>query len=101
METFEDGVPERTYEIFRDIANPDFSILRGTVDPFLETLAMAVVGTLVGCSLALAVAFGASPVTAGGRWRLNVTKTVMSVVPEVSIVRESVVLIARFATRRR
>ena len=98
VETFEDGVPARTYEIFRDIANPDFSILRGTVDPFLETVAMAVLGTLIGCSLALAVAFGASPVTAGGRWRLAITKSVMSVVRSVPDVMWALVFVSAVGT---
>lgn len=81
--TFADGIPERTSEIFDQILSPDWTILDATLDPFLETLAMAVLGTLIGCSLALLVAFGASAITAGGRKRLAGTKSIMSVIRSV------------------
>lgn len=83
LEVIERGIPDRTREILAQIPNPAFEDAGATVDPFLETLAMAVLGTLFGCSLALLVAFGASAVTAGGRKRLGVTKSVMSLIRSV------------------
>lgn len=96
--TFEDGIPERTREILAQILSPDWSILAATRDPFLETLAMAVLGTLFGCSLALLVAFGASAVTAGGRKRLAVTKSIMSVIRSVPDVMWALIFVSAVGT---
>lgn len=96
--TFADGIPDRTAEIFDQILSPDWSILGATVDPFLETLAMAVLGTLLGCSLALLVAFGASAITAGGRKRLAATKSVMSVIRSVPDVMWALVFVSAVGT---
>lgn len=96
--TFEDGIPDRTREILAQILSPDWSILAATRDPFLETLAMAVLGTLFGCSLALLVAFGASAVTAGGRKRLAVTKSIMSVIRSVPDVMWALIFVSAVGT---
>ncbi len=96
--TFADGIPDRTAEIFDQILSPDWSILGATVDPFLETLAMAVLGTLMGCSLALLVAFGASAITAGGRKRLAATRSAMSVIRSVPDVMWALVFVSAVGT---
>lgn len=77
-ELIERGFNQRTRNVIRLIFNPDWAVVGATVDPFLETVAMAVLGTLIGCSLALAVAFGASRVTAAGTGSYLVTKGLMS-----------------------
>ncbi len=77
------GFNARTREVIRLILHPDWAVFGATVDPFLETVAMAVLGTFIGCLLALVVAFGASDVTAGGRGRYAVTKWVMSLLRSV------------------
>ena len=81
--TFRDGVPDRTQEIIGQVFSPAWEDFGATVDPFFDTLAMAVLGTLFGCSLALLFAFGASAITAGGAKRMGVTKSVMSVIRSV------------------
>lgn len=96
--TFADGIPARTNEIIAQILSPDWSAFGATVDPFLETLAMAVLGTLLGCSLALLVAFGASAVTAGGRKRLGTTKSVMSMIRSVPDVMWALVFVSAVGT---
>lgn len=96
--TFADGIPDRTNQIIGEILSPDWSVLGATVDPFLETLSMAVLGTLLGCSLALLVAFGASAVTAGGRKRLGTTKSVMSMIRSVPDVMWALIFVSAVGT---
>jgi phosphonate transport system permease protein len=79
----ENGIPERTRAILAQIPRPALEDLPATYGPFLETVAMAVLGTVFGCTLALLVAFGASRVTAWGRASLAVTRGFMSVVRSV------------------
>ncbi len=54
----------RADRIISDFLSPQWSIWRQTIDPFVETLQMAIVGAVVGCAIALVVAFLASRVTA-------------------------------------
>lgn len=82
-ELIERGFSERTQRVIGQLFDPDWAVFGATVDPFLETLAMAVLGTVIGCGLALAVAFGASRVTAGGAVRYGFTKSLMSVLRSV------------------
>lgn len=82
-EVFVDGFSERTGQIIKDIFNPAFEDIRATRGPFLETLSMAVLGTIMGCFLALLVAFGSSLVTAGGVKRYRFTKGLMSLLRSV------------------
>lgn len=82
-EVFVDGFSQRTGQIIRDIFNPAFEDIRATRGPFLETLSMAVLGTIMGCFLALLVAFGSSLVTAGGVKRYRFTKGLMSLLRSV------------------
>lgn len=97
-ETIERGIPPRTREILAQIPQPAFEDARATLDPFLDTLAMAVLGSVLGCGLALVVAFGASVVTAGGRGRLAVTKSIMSVVRSVPDVMWALIFVSAVGT---
>jgi phosphonate transport system permease protein len=96
--TFADGIPERLYDNLREIANPAWGSIGATVDPFLETVAMAVLGTIFGCTLALVVAFGASEITAGGRKRLAVTRSLMSIVRSVPDVMWALIFVSAVGT---
>lgn len=97
-ETIERGIPDRTREILLQIPQPAFEDFAATVDPFLETVAMAVLGTLFGCSLALLVAFGASAITAGGRARLGITKSLMSFVRSVPDIMWALIFVSAVGT---
>lgn len=96
--TIERGIPPRTREILAQIPRPAFEDAPATFDPFLDTLAMAVLGSVLGCSLALIVAFGASVMTAGGRGRLAVTKSLMSVVRSVPDVMWALIFVSAVGT---
>ena len=66
--------------IIRELLNPNWAFLPRTIDPLLETFAMAVVSAFVGCILALPIAFFASRATAPNRGVLTITRSVLSVV---------------------
>ena len=53
------------------------------LDPLVETLQIAVVSTLIGCTLALPLAFAMSPLTSPNRVTLVVSRSVMNVVRAV------------------
>lgn len=97
-ETIERGIPPRTREILAQIPQPAFEDAHATFDPFLDTLAMAVLGTVIGCTLALIVAFGASTITAGGRTRLGITKSLMSLVRSVPDIMWALVFVSAVGT---
>ncbi len=96
--TIERGVPPRTREILAQIPNPAWEDAPATFGPFLETLSMAVLGTLIGCTLALVVAFGASSVTAGGRVRLALTRSLASLVRSVPDVMWALLFVSAVGT---
>lgn len=98
LETIERGIPPRTREILAQIPRPAFEDAAATLDPFLATVAMAVLGTIIGCSLALVVAFGASAITAAGRGRLAVTKSVMSLIRSVPDVMWALIFVSAVGT---
>jgi phosphonate transport system permease protein len=82
-ELLESGMSQRTRQVIAQILSPDWSVIGATVGPFVETLSMAVLGTTIGCGLALLVAFGASRVTARGRTDYALTKSLMSLLRSV------------------
>lgn len=53
------------------------------IDPLVETFQIAIVSTLIGCVVALPVAFAMSPLTSPNRWILWVSRSVMNVVRAV------------------
>ncbi|GIT76572.1 MAG: hypothetical protein Ct9H300mP31_11030 [Acidimicrobiaceae bacterium] len=53
------------------------------LDPLVETLQIAVVSTLIGCTLALPLAFAMSPLTSPNRVTLVVSRSAMNVVRAV------------------
>ena len=70
----------RGEQIIRELLNPNWAFLPRTIDPLLETFAMAVVSAFIGCTLALPIVFFASRVTAPNRITLTLTRGTLSVV---------------------
>jgi phosphonate transport system permease protein len=66
--------------IIAELLQPNWAFLPRTIDPLVETFQMAIVASVIGCGLALPIAFLASRVTAPGRTTLMVTRGVLSVV---------------------
>lgn len=64
------------------------------VGPLLETFRMAVIGAVIGCSLALVVGFLASRVTSPGAVTYGVAKTLMSVVRSIPDVLYALLFVA-------
>jgi phosphonate transport system permease protein len=59
---------------------PNFAILPRTVGPMLETIQMAIIAALIGCALALPIAFLASRVTSPNLLTYLIDRGVLSVV---------------------
>jgi phosphonate transport system permease protein len=70
----------RGREIIAELLQPNWAFVPRTIEPLLETFQMAIVASVIGCGLALPIAFLASRVTAPGRVTLVVTRGVLGVV---------------------
>ncbi len=70
----------RGASILAEFWPPDFGILPRTVGPILETVQMAIIASVIGCGLALPVAFLASRVTTPNTVSLVLDRTLLSVV---------------------
>jgi phosphonate transport system permease protein len=68
-----------------------------TVDPFVETVQIAIIGAVVGCSIALVFGFLASRVTAPGLISYLTSKGLMSVIRSVPDVLYALVFVAAFS----
>ena len=66
--------------ILRELLNPNWAFIPRTIEPLLETFAMAVVSAFIGCTLALPIVFFASRVTAPNRITLTLTRGILSVI---------------------
>ena len=66
--------------ILAELLSPNWSFVPRTAEPMIETVQIAILGAVIGCSIALPVSFLASRVTARNRGVLGVTRTVLSVV---------------------
>jgi phosphonate transport system permease protein len=73
---------------------PDFSVLPRTVDPLLETIQMAVIASVIGCAVALPVAFLASRVTSPNIVAYIVDRSVLSVVRSLPDVLYALIFVA-------
>ena len=69
----------RGWFIVSEFLKPDWAFLLRTIDPWLATLAIAVLATVVGSAIALVVALFSSMVTARNRVVYQITKAIMSV----------------------
>lgn len=70
----------RGWFIVREFLTPSWGFIGRTVEPWLDTLAIAVIASVFGCLLALGVAMLSSMVTARNRIVYGATKAIMSVV---------------------
>lgn len=70
----------RGWFIISEFLSPNWSFLGRTIGPWLDTLSIAILASLVGCLLALVLSMLASPVTARTPWVYRTVKTVLSVV---------------------
>jgi phosphonate transport system permease protein len=70
----------RGSKIIAELLQPNWAFLPRTIEPLLETFQMAIVASVLGCLVALPIAFLASRVTAPGRSTLLVTRGVLAVV---------------------
>ena len=72
----------RANDLAKEFWPPAWEVARGLVDPFLETIQIAVIGTIVGCGLAIPLSFLAAYPTAPGtavrvisRFSMNILRT--------------------------
>lgn len=82
--------------IVRELTHPAWGAFDQTIGPFLETLRMAVIGSVIGCSIALVVAFLASRMTAPGPVSYGIFRTLMSVVRSIPDVLYALLFVAAF-----
>lgn len=83
--------------IVEELLDPRWSAIDRTVGPFLETLRMAVIATVIGCSVALAVGFLASRISAPGLVSYLSSRGLMSVVRSIPDVMYALVFVAAFS----
>lgn len=84
----------RGQQILGEVLSPNFAFFPQTVRPLIETFQMAVVACLLGCAVALPLAFLASRVTSPGRWVLWADRSVLNVVRALPDLLYAVVFVA-------
>ncbi|MDX1620007.1 MAG: phosphonate ABC transporter, permease protein PhnE [Nitriliruptorales bacterium] len=83
--------------IIEEFLDPAWGALDNTYGPFLETVRMAVIASVIGCSVALGVGFMASRVTAPGSITFWGAKSGMSVVRSIPDVLYALVFVTVFS----
>lgn len=73
-------VREDTNPADRGLLNPNWVFLAQTAEPMLETFAMAVLASVIGCGLALPISFLVSRVTTPGALVLAIGRGILSVI---------------------
>ncbi len=84
----------RGADILAEFFPPNWGFVPRTVEPMIETFAMAVLAGLMGCALALPVAFLASRVTAPGPITYAIDRGLMSVVRALPDILYALVFVA-------
>lgn len=84
----------RGREILSELFSPNFAFFPQTVRPLIETFQMAVVSCVIGCAVALPLAFLASRVTSPGRLTLWIDRSVLNVVRALPDLLYAVVFVA-------
>jgi phosphonate transport system permease protein len=84
----------RGREILAELFSPNFAFFPQTVRPLIETFQMAVVSCVIGCAIALPLAFIASRVTSPGSWALWVDRSVLNVIRALPDLLYAVVFVA-------
>lgn len=87
----------RADRIISDFLSPDWDFARATVSPFVETLQMAILATTIGCSIALVVAFLASPVTTPNTATFLADRGFLNVVRSLPDLLYALVFVAAFS----
>lgn len=80
--------------ILEQLAAPNWSYLPETVGPMIETFQMAVIASVIGCGLALPMAFLASKVTTASRIAFSVTRAVLNVVRAIPDILYALIFVA-------
>jgi phosphonate transport system permease protein len=84
----------RGSEIIGELLSPNWEFLPRTIRPMIETIQMAILAAVLGCSMALPVAFLASRVTAPNRIVLNLDRGVLSVVRAIPDILYALIFVA-------
>lgn len=84
----------RGADILAEFWPPDWSAVPRTLGPMLETVQMAVIAAVIGCTIALPVAFLASRVTSPNAFSYLVDRSVLSVVRALPDVLYALVFVA-------
>lgn len=81
-------------EIFSEFWPPQFSFFDRTIDPIIETFQMAVIASVIGCGIALPIAFLASRVSAPNAVVFWIDRSVLSVVRSIPDVLYALIFVA-------
>jgi phosphonate transport system permease protein len=84
----------RGADILGELLRPNWGFLPRTVEPMLETFKMAVLASVIGCAVALPVAFLASRVTAPNLPTLTANRALLSVVRAIPDILYALVFVA-------
>jgi len=76
------------------LLQPDWSFFPRTVAPLLETLQMAVIGTVVGAALSLPLSLWAARPTNPNRWARGAVRTALNIVRSVPDLLSAAILVA-------
>jgi phosphonate transport system permease protein len=80
--------------ILGELLNPNWSFVPQTIEPMLETFQMAVIAAVIGCGIALPVAFVVSRVTAPNPPSLVLGRSVLSVVRAIPDILYALIFVA-------
>ncbi|CAN5192269.1 MAG: phosphonate ABC transporter, permease protein PhnE [Nocardioides sp.] len=89
---------DRGRPVLEGFLDPDWAYLDRVVEPFLETFSIAVLASLVGCSLALVMALLASKVSAPNHATYWITKQTLSVIRSLPDVAYGLFFVAAVGT---
>ena len=81
-------------EIFAEFWPPQFSYFDRTIDPIIETFQMAVIASVIGCGVALPIAFLASRVSAPNAAVFWIDRSILSVVRSIPDVLYALIFVA-------
>jgi phosphonate transport system permease protein len=84
----------RGSEIIGELLAPNWAFLPRTVEPMIETVQMAILASVLGCAVALPVAFLASRVTAPNRIVMSLDRGLLSVVRAIPDILYALVFVA-------
>jgi len=84
----------RGSEIIGELLSPNWEFLPRTIRPMIETIQMAILAGVIGCAIALPVAFLASRITAPNRIVLSLDRGVLSVVRAIPDILYALIFVA-------